>query len=137
MLIIDGNQGKRYNFATHINDMLLPREECEAIEVFKVIIEPGLCTHRHTHNDTEQVYFIISGYGHIAITVPAEINGIYHLVPDTLAHVPRNAEHQVFCDSDNEPLVYLCVDSFPEGKPDDEQTWDQHYDKVIDAQMKG
>ena len=125
------DEGKSYVFPTHLNEMLLPREETENIEVFRVVIEPRQYTHQHAHPDTEQVYIVLSGRGHLLVIRHPDRRVEYSLVPKLLVYIPRNAEHQVFCDSPNEPLVYICVDSFPGGRLRDEQTWEQHYREVI------
>ena len=135
MLKIHVKQGKRYTFATHINDMLLPREQAESIEAFYVIIEPGKFTHSHVHTDTEQLYYVISGTGRALFTMPNGDTKEFELVPEDVVHVPRNTRHQIFCTSDD-ALGYLCVDSFPLGKPKHEPTWDDHYRAVIKQQAK-
>ncbi|MHB9109869.1 MAG: cupin domain-containing protein [Armatimonadota bacterium] len=126
--------GKRYTFATHINDMLLPREEAEVMEAFRVVIEPGKYTHQHAHADTEQLYYVISGAGRADLVHPDGARKAFALLPGDVVHVPRGAEHQIFCAGD-EDLVYLCVDGFPLGKPADEPTWDDHYAAVIAMQQ--
>jgi len=132
---INVKQGKRYTFATHINDMLLPREEAEIIEAFYVIIEPGKYTHSHTHDDTEQLYYVISGKGRAVFTFPDGHDEQFEMLPEDVIHVPRNVEHQIFCAGD-EALTYLCVDGFPLGKPADEPTWDHHYRAVMKQQQE-
>ena len=129
-------EGKRYQFATHINDMLFPREETEVLEAFLVVIEPGQYTHSHVHSDTEQLYHVISGAGRAVYTFPDGRHEEFPLTPGDVVHVPRNTEHQIFCVGE-EPLNYLCVDGFPQGKPADEPTWDAHYDVVMAMQRKG
>jgi len=125
-------QGKRYQLATHVNEILLPREEAESIEAFYVIIEPGKYTHSHSHADTEQLYYIIGGTGRVVFK--AGETEEFDVVPEDVVHVPRGTEHQVFCTSGEEPLTYLCVDGFPLGKPEDEPTWDDHYRAVVKLQ---
>lgn len=134
MLKINFKHGKRYTFATHINDMLLPREKAEVMEAFSVIIEPGKFTHSHVHTDTEQLYYVISGKGRGVFTGPGGGHEEVEMLPGDVLHVPRNTEHQIFCTGKAEPLVYLCVDGFPLGKPADEPTWDDHYRTVIRQQ---
>ena len=135
MPAININDGKRYHFATHINDMLLPREKAESIEAFYVIIEAGKYTHSHVHSDTEQLYYVISGAGKALFTSPNGHIDEFEMHPEDVVHVPRNTRHQIFC-TGNEPLTYLCVDSFPLGKPKHEPTWDDHYRAVIKQQAK-
>ena len=129
MLRIKATEGKRYTFKTHINEMLLPREKAEIIEAFRVIVEPGKQTHMHVHHDTEQLYYVISGKGRGVFLHTDGRREEFDLTPEDVIHVPRHANHQISCAGD-EPLVYLCVDGFPKGKPMNEPTWDHHYQAV-------
>jgi quercetin dioxygenase-like cupin family protein len=123
---INVKEGKRYCLKTHINEMLLPREKAEIIEAFRVIIEPEKCTHLHAHDDTEQLYYVISGKGYGHFTTADGKTSVYDLQPEDVIYIPRNTEHQIFCKG-SDPLVYLCVDGFPQGKPTEEATWDDHF----------
>jgi len=125
--------GTRYLFPTHVNDMLLPREQAESIEAFLVVIQPGMSTHRHAHADTEQLYYVVSGEGRAALANPDGSLEESPLLPNDLLHIPRNTIHQIFC-TGTQPLRYLCVDAFPSGKPHGEPTWDHHYRAVIRQQ---
>lgn len=136
MLKINVKQGKRYNFATHINEILLPREQAEVIEAFYVIIEPGKFTHSHIHEDTEQLYYVISGKGRAVFSMPDGAAEEFEMRPEDVVHVPRGTRHQIFCEGD-EPLAYLCVDGFPTGKPQEEPAWEDHYRAVIKEQGMG
>lgn len=136
MLKTKFDEGKRYRFATHINDILLPREEAEVIEAFKVVIEPGQYTHRHVHPEAEQLYYVRSGRGRAVYTLADGETREFELEPEDVVHVPRHTYHQIFCTSEDEPLVYLCIDGFPEGIPADEPTWDSHAQAIYAAQKK-
>ena len=125
--------GKRYEFATHINEMLLPREQAEVMEAFYVIIEPGKYTHWHVHEDTEQLYYVISGRGRAVFSRGTASKAEMALEVQDVVHVPRGTGHQIFCQGD-ESLTYLCVDGFPLGRSKDEPTWDDHYRAVIKTQ---
>lgn len=133
---INVKQGKRYTLKTHINEVLLPREEAEIMEAFYVIIEPGKFTHAHIHSDTEQLYYVISGAGKAVFTFPNGTIQEFEILPQDVVHVPPNTRHQIFCAGEDEPLTYLCVDGFPEGKPKDEPTWNDHYKAVIELQNR-
>jgi mannose-6-phosphate isomerase-like protein (cupin superfamily) len=133
MLKIHFTQGKRYTFPTHVNDVLLPREQAECVEAFGVVIEPGKFTHDHVHEDTEQLYYVISGQGRAAFAFADGRREEFPLQAGDLVYVPRSTRHQVFC-AGEEPLTYLCVDAFPRGKPAGEPTWEDHYRAVIAAQ---
>ncbi len=135
MLKININQGKRYVFKTHVNEILLPREKAESIEAFNVIIEPGQYTHMHVHEDTEQLYHVTSGRGRGVFEHANGQREEFEMVPGDVIHVPRNTRHQIFC-AGSERLTYLCVDGFPLGKPASEPTWDHHYQAVVALQKK-
>jgi len=136
MLKINVRGGKRYTFAAHINDMLLPREKAESIEAFLVIIKPGEYTHPHFHADNEQLYYVILGRGKGIFTEKDGTRREVELLPEDVIFVPRFTEHQIFCTSKDEPLNYLCVDGFPESKPKGEPTWDDHYREVLAEQNR-
>ena len=136
MLKINVQQGKRYTLKTHVNEMLLPREEAEAIEAFQVIIEPGNYTHPHAHGDTEQLYYVIAGRGRAVFSHPDGRQEEFPMQPEDVIYVPRNTEHQIFCEDKKEPLRYLCIDGFPLGKPAEEPTWDDHYRAVVELQSE-
>ncbi len=128
-------RGKRYSFATHINEMLLPREQAESIEAFRVIVKPGLQTHLHVHTDTEQLYFVVSGRGRGLFLHADGRREEFDMAPEDVIHVPRNTRHQISCAGDVD-LIYLCVDGFPKGRPADEPTWDDHYAAVLRLQAQ-
>ena len=73
---------------------------------------------------------MISGSGKAVFNFPDGRREEISMLPQDMVHVPRNTEHQVFSAAEDEPLVYLCVDGFPLGKPADEATWEQHYQAV-------
>jgi len=128
-------QGKRYRFKTHINEMLLAREEAEGIEAFQVIIEPGRQTHAHVHEDTEQLYHVIAGRGRVELARPDGSTMELALAPEDVVFVPRGVRHQIHCVG-GEALRYLCVDGFPLGRPTSEPTWDDHYRAVLELQQR-
>lgn len=113
-----------YFFPTHNNLLVMDRAYAEIAEVFVVEVEPNKFTHRHIHNDTEQLYYVLSGEGKVEV----ERNGVseYHTIrPTELVHIPRDCWHQTFCAGD-ESLRYLAIDCFPDGKNPAEPTWDDH-----------
>ena len=125
------DEGKRYQFATHINDILLPREDAEVLEAFRVIINPGQFTPNHVHPEAEQLYYVRSGTGRAVYNYPDGTQKEFELAAEDVVHVPRNTYHQIFCTSTDEPLTYLCIDGFPEGIPAEEPTWDSHAKAII------
>jgi mannose-6-phosphate isomerase-like protein (cupin superfamily) len=95
-----------------------------------VQVAPEKFTHRHVHDDTEQIFFILSGKGRLDV----ERNGkkeSFILQPKDFVHVPRNCYHQTFCEG-TDSLKYLAIDCFPNGHNPDEPTWDSHARAVCD-----
>lgn len=136
LMKINLRQAKRYAFATHVNDMLLPRETTEVLEAFLVVIEPGKFTHPHSHADTEQLYFVLSGRGEGIFHFEGRPAEKFEMQPEDVVYVPRGVRHQIFCTDETEPLRYLCVDGFPLGRPKEEPTWDDHYQAVLELQKR-
>ncbi|HEX2951466.1 MAG TPA: cupin domain-containing protein [Armatimonadota bacterium] len=122
--------GKRYVFKTHINDMVLPREQAEVLEAFNVVIEPGKYTHLHTHIGNEQIYFVTAGKGKAHFSFPDGHVEDFDMAPGNVVYIPRNTEHQIFCMSKTEPLMYFCVDGFVD-RSTEKPTWDEHYQATM------
>jgi mannose-6-phosphate isomerase-like protein (cupin superfamily) len=126
---INVRDGKRYTVPTHACDMLLPREKAEVLEAYHVIVDPGRFTPKHVHPDMEQLYFVTGGAGKIVLTSPQGEETSFTLGKGDTLYIPRNTSHQGFCTS-KDALTYFCVDAFPDGKPANEPTWDDHLDAV-------
>src|SRR5271155_935802 len=58
---------KRYEFPTHINDLVMDRSAAACSEVFIVVIHPNCSPPLHKHDDTEQVFHILQGHGTLTI----------------------------------------------------------------------
>jgi quercetin dioxygenase-like cupin family protein len=111
-----------YRFPTHTNDLVMDRSQATASEVFVVVLEPGEAPPRHKHDDTEQVFYILSGEGKLEIGTPAT----EHMVrPGDVVRIPIGQFHRIFCQG-SQPLRYLAIDCFPGGRPGAEPTWDAH-----------
>jgi quercetin dioxygenase-like cupin family protein len=128
---INIQDGQRYTVPTHAADLLIPREKAENIEAYLVIIARGRFTHRHIHPDMEQLYYVTAGRGKVVVTPPGGEETTFMLQTGDLFYIPRDTWHQVFCTSMDTDLTYLCVDSFPKGKPANEPTWDSHIQNVL------
>jgi len=113
---------KRYSFPTHINDLVVDRSESSASEVFVVVVEPGKATHRHKHDDTEQVFYVLGGRG---ILEAGDEGERHEMDPGDVVRIPVSAWHRIMCTGD-EDFRYLAVDCFPSGRPGREPTWDSH-----------
>jgi len=111
----------------------MDRSNAEVSEAFIVQVAPGKFTHRHMHDDTEQIFFILSGKGRLDIE-RGDTKESFMLQPNDFVHVPRNCYHQTFCEG-TDSLKYLAIDCFPNGHNPAEPTWDSHARAVCD--MKG
>lgn len=128
---------KRYQFPTHINDLVIDRAQSAYSEVFMVVIEPNKAPPFHKHDDTEQIFYVLEGTGVLTIGDQKEQ---YPVKPGDVVRIPVSTYHSIKADG-KDTLHYLCVDCFGE-KPKTEPTWDDHvktmcttngwdYDKVV------
>ena len=111
-----------YRFPTHTNDVVLDRADATCSEVFVVVLEPGEAPPRHRHEDTEQIFFVLSGMGLLEIGTPPENVSVK---PGDVVRIPVGEWHRIFCQGEQQ-LRYLAVDCFPAGRPGAEPTWDAH-----------
>ncbi len=121
----------RYRFPTHANELVMDRAEAVASESFISVMEPGEAPPLHKHDDTEQVFFVLSGRGRVEIGEGAEDQG--EIGPGDLVRIPPGTLHRVPCVGD-EPLRYLVVDCFPGGRPTHEPTWESHVRVICEQQ---
>src|SRR5512140_3234622 len=112
----------RYQFPTHINDLVMDRAEAETSESFIVVLDPGQAPPLHVHHDTEQIFYVLQGHGVLQI---AESPETYPVNPGDVVRIPPHTFHSIQC-TGGEPLHYLSVDCFVGGKPQAEPTWDSH-----------
>ena len=113
----------RYRFPTHSNLLVMDRADAAASESFVSVMEPGEAPPLHRHDDTEQVFFVLSGRGRLEVGPEAQDQG--ELEPGDLVRIPPGTLHRAACVGD-EPLRYLVIDCFPGGRPSREPTWDDH-----------
>lgn len=111
-----------YRFPTHTNDLVMDRSQATASEVFVVVLQPGEAPPRHKHDDTEQIFYILSGKGRLEIGTPAVEVPVN---PGDVVRIPVATMHRIFCEGE-QPLRYLAIDCFPGGRPNAEPTWDDH-----------
>src|SRR5687768_15579569 len=111
----------RYQFPTHINDLIIDRAESSFSEVFMVLIKPDEAPLYHKHDDTEQVFYIIEGTGVLTV---GEQREQFAVKPGDVVRIPLSTLHSIKADS-KQTLKYLCVDCFG-GRPENEPTWDDH-----------
>lgn len=118
----------RYQFPTHINDLVIDRAESRFSEVFMVLINPDEAPLYHKHDDTEQVFYILEGTGILTVGDRREQ---YAVRPGDVVRIPVSTLHSIRVDSPK-ILKYLCVDCFGE-RPKEEPTWDDHVRVVCDT----
>ena len=92
-------------------------------EVFIVVLEPGEAPPLHQHDDTEQIFYVMEGSGHVdhwrsgaAVRREARRRGAH-----SAAHVAFHQVRRLLT-----TLRYLSVDAFVGEKPAAEPTWDSH-----------
>lgn len=113
---------KRYQFPTHINDLVVDRADSETSEVFVVIIRPGKAPPLHQHDDTEQIFYVLEGNG--ILSIGANRKKFSVRVGDVV-RIPPKTLHSIEC-TGKKSLVYLAIDCFLAGRPAHESTWDSH-----------
>ena len=127
----DENVMDDYRFPTHDNLLIMDRAYAEGCESILVRIAPQKFTHRHAHNDTEQLYYVLSGEGKVVLERPDGSVEEHVIVPTNFVHIPRNNFHQIFCTGEDS-LKYVAIDCFTFGHNADEPTWDSHARVVCD-----
>ena len=131
MIVKNVFAGKDFCWPTHTNSLLIDRKDTEGTEAFLTTIQPEGATHRHSHEDNEQLYYVISGRGVITCRLEGEDSDKEtELKKEDAVFIPVKAEHKVAC-AGKSPLVYLTVDVFPRGKPEGEPTWESHASKLV------
>ncbi len=137
--VFSATRTKRYRFPTHINNLVMDRSEAVSSEVFIVVIEPGKAPPLHKHDDTEQIFYILSGSGKLEIGTEDDFCPVN---PGDVVRIPPATLHTIHASGDT-TLTYLAIDSFPAGRPEAEPTWDSHvrelcrqqgwdYDEVVE-----
>lgn len=121
---------KGYRFPTHTNDLVMDRSEARASEVFIVVLAPGEAPPLHWHDDTEQIFYILSGRGQLEIGQGGQT---FVVNPGDVVRIPPETLHRIHCVGESQ-LRYLAVDCFMAGRPEAEPTWDDHVKAVCQQQ---
>jgi quercetin dioxygenase-like cupin family protein len=119
----------RYEFPTHINDIIVDRAVAQNSEVFMVIVEDGKSVHHHQHADTEQIFYMLEGTGILSI---GENKTEYGVKPGDVIRIPPTVLHSIRTNP-GQNIKYLSVDCFGAQKPL-EPTWDEHVRVVCKEQ---
>ena len=84
------------------------------------MISEGSCLSRSSAKECEQTYLVLEGEAEV--TVADEVRRV---VKDGVVYIPRLTDHCVRNVGDSE-LVYVVVETYPEGYLANEPTWDAH-----------
>ena len=113
-------QSKVTNFLGVAYSVLLPRERSECVEILLERFPKGLAFPVHQHKECEQTYLVLEGEAEV--TVADEVRRV---VKDGVVYIPRLTDHCVRNVGDSE-LVYVVVETYPDGYLANEPTWDAH-----------
>jgi quercetin dioxygenase-like cupin family protein len=100
--------------------VLLPRERSECVEILLERFPVGLEFPIHQHKECEQTYLFLEGEGEVTVA-----GKLYLVNKGAVVYIPRLTDHAVKNVGDSE-LVYVVVESYPEGYLSNEPTWDSH-----------
>jgi mannose-6-phosphate isomerase-like protein (cupin superfamily) len=113
-------QSQVTNFLGVAYSVLLPRERSECVEILLERFPKGLAFPVHQHKECEQTYLVLEGEAEV--TVADEVRRV---VKDGVVYIPRLTDHCVRNVGDSE-LVYVVVETYPDGYLANEPTWDAH-----------
>lgn len=113
-------QSQVTNFLGVAYSVLLPRERSECVEILLERFPKGLAFPVHQHKECEQTYLVLQGEAEV--TVADEVRRV---VKDGVVYIPRLTDHCVRNVGDSE-LVYVVVETYPDGYLANEPTWDAH-----------
>jgi quercetin dioxygenase-like cupin family protein len=100
--------------------VLLPRERSECVEILLERFPKGLAFPIHQHKECEQTYLFLEGEGEVTID-----GSVQRLKKGGIVYIPRLTDHAVKNVGDSE-LVYIVVETYPDGYLPGEPTWDSH-----------
>jgi mannose-6-phosphate isomerase-like protein (cupin superfamily) len=116
---------KGYRFLTHRNDLIVDRQESEALEAIFTVLEPGQQSFLHLHRDCEQLWYILEGGGRLFIGEDREHPEEHLVGKGDVVLTRRNIYHSIENPGEG-VLRYLAVDVFVGERNPDEPTWDAH-----------
>jgi len=121
--------GKRYEFPTHVNELVIDRSDATVSEVFMVEVEPGKGPPPHVHSDAEQVYYIVEGRGTLTVGEGGDARH-FPVKPGDAVVIPPSVVHSITGEGGR--VRYLAVDCFLGPDAKDEPTWDEHVRAICD-----
>jgi len=104
--------------------VLLPRERSECVEILLERFPKGLAFPIHQHKECEQTYLFVEGEAEVHLA-----GEVHRVTKGGVVYIPRLTDHAVKNVGDSE-LVYIVVETYPEGYLPDEPTWDSHIDAL-------
>ena len=113
-------QSQVTNFLGVAYSVLLPRERSECVEILLERFPKGLAFPVHQHKECEQTYLVLEGEAEVTVADEGR-----RVVKDGVVYIPRLTDHCVRNVGDSE-LVYVVVETYPDGYLANEPTWDAH-----------
>jgi quercetin dioxygenase-like cupin family protein len=104
--------------------VLLPRERSECVEILLERYPKDLAFPVHQHKECEQTYLVLEG--------EAEVNvdgEVHRIVKGGVVYIPRLTNHSMRNVGGSE-LVYVVVETYPDGYLPNEPTWDSHIEAL-------
>jgi quercetin dioxygenase-like cupin family protein len=102
--------------------VLLPRERSECVEILLERFPKDLAFPIHQHKECEQTYLFLEGEAEVMVA-----GELHRLSRGGIVYIPRLTDHAVKNIGDGE-LVYVVVETYPDGYLPDEPTWESHID---------
>ena len=119
-MISTTEESKVTNFLGVAFSVLLPRERSECVEILLERFPKDLAFPVHQHKECEQTYLVLEGEGEVGVG-----GEVRRIVKGGVVYIPRFTDHYVRNVGDSE-LVYVVVETYPEGYLPNEPTWDAH-----------
>jgi quercetin dioxygenase-like cupin family protein len=100
--------------------VLLPREKSECVEILLERFPKDLAFPVHQHKECEQTYLFLEGEAEV--TLAGEVQ---RASKGAVVYITRLTDHAVKNVGESE-LVYIVVETYPDGYLPNEPTWDSH-----------
>jgi mannose-6-phosphate isomerase-like protein (cupin superfamily) len=104
--------------------VLLPRERSECVEILLERYPIGLEFPVHHHKECEQTYLFLEGEGEVSVG-----GEVRRMGKGGVVYIPRLTDHSVR-NVGNSELVYIVVETYPDGYLASEPTWDSHIEAL-------
>jgi mannose-6-phosphate isomerase-like protein (cupin superfamily) len=118
------DQSQVTNFLGVAFSVLLPRERSECVEILLERFPVGLDFPVHQHKECEQTYLFLEGEGEVSVG-----GELRRMGKGAVVYIPRLTDHSVR-NVGNSELVYVVVETYPDGYLASEPTWDSHIEAL-------